>query len=169
MVHSGKVRLLKTPLPRTLSLLQNGAIKLNQEQKCPLDEFELVLWSSGSKGKSYSICPFCYSNPPFKVRITSVSNTAMEEMRFIGCFSLVHLSFSLSPSFLSTQDMRKGQGCNQCTHPACKHSLNSLGVGECFECDSGVLVLDASSAPKWKLACNKCNLVVALFENAHKV
>ena len=65
--------------------------------------------------------------------------------------------------------MRKGQGCNQCTHPACKHSLNSLGVGECFECDSGVLVLDASSAPKWKLACNKCNLVVALFENAHKV
>ena len=71
--------------------------------------------------------------------------------------------------YIFVQDMRKGQGCNQCTHPACKHSLNSLGVGECFECDSGVLVLDASSAPKWKLACNKCNLVVALFENAHKV
>ena len=51
----------------SLIIFQNGAIKLNQEQKCPLDEFELVLWSSGSKGKSYSICPFCYNNPPFKV------------------------------------------------------------------------------------------------------
>ena len=84
------------------------------------------------------------------------------------CVDLV-TSFVDSIHLFTQKDMRKGQGCNQCTHPACKHSLNSLGVGECFECDSGVLVLDASSAPKWKLACNKCNLVVALFENAHKV
>lgn len=50
----------------TYSLPQNGAIKLYKELKCPLDEFELVLWTSGSRGKSYPLCPYCFSNPPFR-------------------------------------------------------------------------------------------------------
>ncbi len=50
----------------TYSLPQNGAIKLYKELKCPLDEFELVLWTSGSRGKSYPVCPYCFSNPPFR-------------------------------------------------------------------------------------------------------
>lgn len=50
----------------TYSLPQNGAIKLYKELRCPLDEFELVLWTSGSRGKSYSLCPYCFSNPPFR-------------------------------------------------------------------------------------------------------
>ncbi|KAL7986823.1 hypothetical protein Chor_013106 [Crotalus horridus] len=51
----------------------------------------------------------------------------------------------------------------------CQHSLNLLGIGQCVECESGVLVLDPISGPKWKMACNKCNVVVHFFENAHKV
>ena len=35
----------------TYSLPQNGNIKLYKEIKCPLDDFELVLWSTGAKGK----------------------------------------------------------------------------------------------------------------------
>lgn len=62
-----------------------------------------------------------------------------------------------------------GMGCNECTHPSCQHSLNSLGIGQCVECDSGVLVLDPTSGPKWRMACNKCNVVVHFFEHAHKV
>lgn len=62
-----------------------------------------------------------------------------------------------------------GMGCNECTHPSCQHSLNSLGIGQCVECESGVLVLDPTSGPKWKMACNKCNVVVHFFEHAHKV
>lgn len=62
-----------------------------------------------------------------------------------------------------------GMGCNECTHPSCQHSLNSLGIGQCVECDTGVLVLDPTSGPKWKMACNKCNVVVHFFEHAHKV
>lgn len=50
----------------TYSLPQNGAIKLYKELRCPLDEFELVLWTSGSRGKSYPLCPYCFSNPPFR-------------------------------------------------------------------------------------------------------
>lgn len=62
-----------------------------------------------------------------------------------------------------------GMGCNECTHPSCQHSLNSFGIGQCVECDSGVLVLDPTSGPKWRMACNKCNVVVHFFEHAHRV
>ncbi|XP_076846010.1 DNA topoisomerase 3-beta-1 isoform X3 [Brachyhypopomus gauderio] len=116
----------------TYSLPQNGAIKLYKELRCPLDEFELVLWTSGPRGKSYPLCPYCYSNPPFR-------------------------------------DMKKGLGCNECTHPSCPHSLHSLGIGQCVECEAGVLVFDPSSGPKWRMACNRCNVVVHFFEHAHKV
>ncbi|XP_057225013.1 DNA topoisomerase 3-beta-1 isoform X2 [Malurus melanocephalus] len=116
----------------TYSLPQNGTIKLYKELRCPLDDFELVLWSSGSRGKSYPLCPYCYNHPPFR-------------------------------------DMKKGMGCNECTHPTCQHSLNMLGIGQCVECENGVLVLDSTSGPKWKMACNKCNVIVHFFENAHKV
>lgn len=60
-------------------------------------------------------------------------------------------------------------GCSECTHPTCQHSLNSLGIGQCVECENGVLVFDPTSGPKWRMACNKCNVVVHFFENAHKV
>ncbi|XP_053727381.1 DNA topoisomerase 3-beta-1 isoform X2 [Synchiropus splendidus] len=116
----------------TYSLPSNGAIKLFKELRCPLDDFELVLWTSGARGKSYPLCPYCFSNPPFR-------------------------------------DMKKGVGCNECSHPSCQHSLNSLGIGQCVECENGVLVLDPTSGPKWKMACNKCNVVVHFFEQAHKV
>jgi len=69
------------------------------------------------------------------------------------------------------KDMRKGSGCNSCTHPACLHSRSTLGVASCVSCENGVLVLDMTSAPKWKLACNdnRCSTVVSLFQDAHKV
>lgn len=50
----------------TYSLPQNGTIKLYKELRCPLDDFELVLWLSGSRGKSYPLCPYCYNHPPFR-------------------------------------------------------------------------------------------------------
>lgn len=62
-----------------------------------------------------------------------------------------------------------GMGCNECTHPSCQHSLSMLGIGQCVECESGVLVLDPTSGPKWKMACNRCSVVVHFFENAHRV
>ena len=53
------------------------------------------------------------------------------------------------------KDMRKGMGCNECTHPSCQHSLANTGVSECVECDNGILVLDTTSGPKWRMACNR--------------
>ena len=34
---------------------------------------------------------------------------------------------------------------------------------------SGILVLDPASIPKWKLVCNKCDVIVRLFEDAAKI
>ncbi|XP_078467958.1 DNA topoisomerase 3-beta-1 isoform X1 [Lampetra planeri] len=116
----------------TYSLPHGGALKLYKELRCPLDEFELVLWTSGPRGKSYPLCPYCYSRPPFP-------------------------------------DMKKGMGCNECTHPTCAHSLLALGVGQCVECEGGVLVFDPLSAPRWRMVCNRCSVLVHFFAGALRV
>ena len=51
------------------NLPPNGTIKLYKELKCPLDGFDLLLYSRGNSerfvGVTYPLCPFCYNNPPF--------------------------------------------------------------------------------------------------------
>ncbi len=42
-------------------------------------------------------------------------------------------------------------------------------MSACVECETGVLTLDQASQPKWKLVCNKCDVIVRLFEDAQKV
>ena len=38
-----------------------------EEQYCPVDGFQLITYSTGSgmTGRSFSLCPNCYNNPPF--------------------------------------------------------------------------------------------------------
>lgn len=69
------------------------------------------------------------------------------------CYPLCPYCYN-NPPF---KDMKKGSGCNECTHvhPMCQHGMSQNGVSECVECESGVLVLDQTSAPKWRMACNK--------------
>ncbi|XP_047134051.1 DNA topoisomerase 3-beta-1 isoform X1 [Hydra vulgaris] len=112
----------------TYALPQDGYVKIYNELKCPLDDFELLLWTRGGATKSFPLCPFCFSNPPL-------------------------------------DGMKEKSGCNQCTHPTCKHSLAKLSVMECDACDGGVLVLEPFSAPKWQLSCNKCNCIWSLLKN----
>jgi DNA topoisomerase III len=108
-------------------------VRIYRELKCPLDDFELLAWTNGAKGRSYPLCPYCYNNPPFR-------------------------------------DMSKNAACNVCTHPSCQHSLTSLGVSGCIECDKGILVLDCTSSPKsWKLVCNVCDVIISCFQEAVKV
>jgi DNA topoisomerase-3 len=35
------------------------------ENTCPLDGFEMVLFTTGSRGQSFPVCPYCYNYPPF--------------------------------------------------------------------------------------------------------
>ena len=132
LVSAKPIRLHCSHCDETYSLPQNGTIKLYKELKCPLDDFELVVCSTGSQGKTTPICPYCYNNPPFP-------------------------------------GMKKGMGCPECLHPSCKFSPATLSVCPCATCEDGMVVMDPMSGPKWKMACNKCNMVIHMFEDAFKV
>ncbi|CAG0921960.1 unnamed protein product [Notodromas monacha] len=67
------------------------------------------------------------------------------------------------------KDMKKGDGCNLCVHPTCPHSVITNGVTACPDCDSGLLALDPSSGPNWKLGCNRCNVILRVFTDASRV
>lgn len=51
LVEAKPARLYCSTCDTTYSLPQNGNIKLYKELRCPLDEFELLLWTTGAKGK----------------------------------------------------------------------------------------------------------------------
>ena len=125
-------RLYCATCDETLSLPNDGKIMLYKELKCPLDGYELLLFSTGARGAAFPFCPLCYNTPPF-------------------------------------EGMRKGTGCNGCTHPTCAHSRLRHGVCPCAECETGTLVLDPTSPPRWRMACNTCKVVVHFFEGAHRV
>ncbi|KAK7576755.1 hypothetical protein V9T40_013041 [Parthenolecanium corni] len=116
----------------TYNLPQNGNIRIFKELRCPVDDFELLTWSSGSRGKSFPLCPSCYNDPPYP-------------------------------------DMKKNSGCNMCIHPTCPQAIYSIGIASCINCDDGILVLDPSSGPKWKVLCNRCDIIMPVFDDAQKV
>ncbi|BBM98000.1 DNA topoisomerase III [Marchantia polymorpha subsp. ruderalis] len=141
-------RLYCSACEEVYSLPQNGQIKLYKELTCPLDNFELVLFSlAGPDGKSYPLCPYCYNHPPFEVagKVSGGLLTAKEPAGKAG-----------------------GMPCTLCPHPTCRHSMVKQGVCACPECE-GTLVLDPVSAPKWRLDCNKCSCLVYLPHNAHRI
>jgi hypothetical protein len=149
----------------THSLPQNGTVKLYKELRCPIDDYELVLFSLGNTdqalGKTYPLCPYCYNHPP-------------------------HDGF-YSPAGAK-------MGCNSCLHPTCAHALMRHAVCQCpgesmveegggkgkgkgkgygdvdrqdeedggaarVNCP-GVMCLDVNSSPNWKIACNVCMTLV---------
>ncbi|CAI0397667.1 unnamed protein product, partial [Linum tenue] len=132
---------------------QKGTIKLYKELTCPLDNFELLIFSmAGPEGKSFPLCPYCYNNPPFE-GIDTLFGTGTK-----------------AAGAASGGKLGKGAGmpCFLCPHPTCRHSVISQGVCACPEC-SGTLVLDPVSAPKWRLYCNMCNCLVLLPQGAHRI
>ncbi|PNT64880.1 hypothetical protein BRADI_4g34290v3 [Brachypodium distachyon] len=96
-------------------LPQNGTIKLYKEIICPLDGFELLLFSMvGPDAKSFPLCPCCYNSPPFE---------GIDKL-----FGAIKLD--------DTGKLGKGAGmpCFLCPHPTCKQSMITQGVCACPEC-----------------------------------
>lgn len=148
----------------TYSLPQNGNIRIYKELKCPLDDFELLSYSTGARGKSYVFCPYCYNNPPFRSEKLKNLSNKIEKVLYED-----YVVFKIWKNVIY-RDMKKGMSsCNMCTHPTCPHGMNTNGISCCPGCDSDILVFDPSSGPKWKLVCNRCDVIIYLFENAHKV
>ncbi|KAJ9463502.1 DNA topoisomerase 3-beta [Diplonema papillatum] len=72
----------------TLSLPQNGTIRPYLGKKCPLDNYEIVMFLV-QDGKSYPLCPQCYSDPPFE-------DHNGHQMRTMGCNECPHPTCELS-------------------------------------------------------------------------
>jgi DNA topoisomerase-3 len=139
-LHLRPQRLHCATCNETYSLPQNGTIKLYKELTCPLDSFQLVLFSLGNSanhgGKSYPVCPYCFNHPPF-------------------------------PEIESLP--AGGMGCNLCLSEACPLSAKALGVCPCLSSYEdgavgggcrGNLILDINSKPNWKLSCNRCDFIL---------
>ncbi|KXZ51646.1 hypothetical protein GPECTOR_11g100 [Gonium pectorale] len=137
-------RLYCNTCEEVLALPQGGTIKLYKSLVCPLDGYELLLFSlSGQDGKTFPLCPFCYNSPPFEGAVK------------VGVEGAV--------------GSKAGMPCSTCPHPTCPHSLAQHGVFPCPNpgCQGGTVVLDPVSAPKWRLDCNRCNFLMYLPANLH--
>jgi DNA topoisomerase-3 len=68
---------------------------MSQELACPLDGYQLLLFSlGGADGKNTVLCPYCYNHPP----------AFMEGADDGG-------------------GGRAGMACAACLHPTCRHSV----------------------------------------------
>lgn len=65
--------------------------------------------------------------------------------------------------------MKKSQGCFECSHPSCAYSFIANGISQCFECTSGVLLLDSTTPPKYRIICNKCTVCLILPDTIYKM
>ncbi|CAK0787024.1 hypothetical protein CVIRNUC_010240 [Coccomyxa viridis] len=126
-----------------LNLPQGGTVKLYKGLECPLDGYEIVLFSlSGPDGKTYALCPFCYNNPPFE---------GAHKVSGQGAGG------------------KAGMPCTLCPHTGCPHSFMRMRVTACPECEEGTVVLDPVSGPKWRMDCNTCSFLIYLPETLHAV
>ncbi|KAA6398187.1 MAG: putative DNA topoisomerase 3-beta-1, partial [Streblomastix strix] len=124
------------------------------QQICPLDGFKLVECNfkqqipsqqqqqsgSGSdsnqtqnNNKTFCICPYCYNFPPEGLKLNPRGSLGERGMR-----------------------------CQRCPNQQCQYGREMNMIGPCFregECN-GVLVLDSTSHPNWRMNCTECQLQV---------
>ena len=64
---------------------QNGSLKLHQELKCPLDDFELIYFTAGAKGKSFThLGKWSVGSSPGRRGVTSSSDKGLHPQRRLG-------------------------------------------------------------------------------------
>ncbi|CAG8435114.1 11795_t:CDS:10, partial [Scutellospora calospora] len=150
-----------------------------------MDElFEATFSSLASTGKILSKCGKC--KRPVRLHCSTCDETYslpanghIKDYKGLQCpfddFGLVSFStgskdigYPLCPYCYNHppfENIRKGMGCNRCPHPTCEHSLVNNGICSCqANLCKGQMVLDATSAPRWKLSCNECNFVSAFLD-----
>ncbi len=164
----------------TYALPQNGTIKLYKELKCPLDQFDLVLFSLGNtekaQGKSYPLCPYCYNHPPSFEDLENADATKPMKKKAADDDDDEEGDGEGDDDSTGTPIVHGNMGCNSCLHPSCKHSLIQNGICQCpgtsgnegIPCE-GMLVLDVNSKPNWKLGCNQCNTLIRFKADIHNI
>ncbi|KAF7457030.1 DNA topoisomerase 3-beta-1 [Cryptosporidium felis] len=135
-----------------LDIPQRGTIKLYKELKCPLDDFELLIFVD-KRGNKKIFCPRCYNDPPF---VNATENMYCRSCPHRTCsFSLESSYFMVCPNKqcndgIITQDMSSSPDwkfdCSKCTFSLTiksdicqKLSLSDL----CAKCGTRRLQVDA--------------------------
>lgn len=69
------------------------------------------------------------------------------------------------------ENMKKANGCNDCYHETCEHSMLNNTIRPCTSCaHNGRLVLDTGSGPKkYYVACNRCSVMFQGLDKAVRV
>ena len=109
------LRLLSSPTPRLHDprtgemwlLPLGGSFKAYNERRCPLCDFELLLFTvsgrgRGSSTRAYPLCPYCYNHPPIGEK---------------------------SPA--AAVDEAPGTRCSRCPHPEEHPIVSELSVCTC--------------------------------------
>jgi hypothetical protein len=155
--------------------------------KCPLDNFELILFSLGNSasalGKSYTLCPCCYNSPPFEGLVHMGCNSCLNA----SCiYSVVQNGVCPCPGGGSImipdrpgtgRPSTRGGGGGYRGRGRGREPTGTgvaAGAGSHRESDeevedtcTGVIVLDRDSRPTWKMACNVCDLIVRFTADLH--
>ena len=134
----------------TYSLPIGGIVRVYRELKCPLDDFELLSWSNGNKGRSYPFCPYCFNNAPFK-----------DMTRGSGCNNCTHPTCQHSLSNL---------GVSSCME--CEKGVLVLDwwVKKNFKKNNKFnFHFHSTSSPKNRIGCNSCDCIINCFDDAIKV
>ena len=138
----------------TYSLPAGGIVRVYRELKCPLDDFELLAWNNGNKGRSFPFCPYCYNNPPFP----------NEMARFTGCNNCVHPNCQHSLTKLGVSS------CIECEKGIlvldCTFSPKNWKMG-CNLCDTIINCFDdAVRVTVDEISCEECGaqLVKAVYK-----
>lgn len=104
----------------TLSLPIGGIVRVYRELKCPLDDFELLSWNNGNKGRSFPFCPYCYNNPPFPdmSRTSGCNNcthpTCQHSMTNLGVSSCMECEKGILVLDCTSSPKNWKLGCNSC-------------------------------------------------------
>ncbi|CUV06663.1 unnamed protein product [Cryptosporidium hominis] len=128
-----------------LDIPQRGTIKIYKELKCPIDDFELLLFID-QKGKKSIFCPRCYNDPPFldakenmlcKFCPHQTCNFSLKSTFFMACPSQGCRDGIITMDSSSTSDWRFD--CSRCTisFSIKRNICERLSLGErCEKCGS---------------------------------
>uniref|UniRef100_A0A914CBZ5 DNA topoisomerase n=1 Tax=Acrobeloides nanus TaxID=290746 RepID=A0A914CBZ5_9BILA len=147
LVSARPQRLFCATCQETYSLPSGGkdiTFRIHGENKCPLDDFDLIYLSApgGKLARSYALCPYCFNNPPFP-----------DMKEHSGCNACTHPS---CPHSMITQGV--AQCLNNCYNGQGVLVLDPQSGPKwrlvCNKCPSVVTLFEGAS--KLKIVDNEC-------------
>ncbi|KAK6588006.1 DNA topoisomerase III beta [Cryptosporidium xiaoi] len=164
-----------------LNIPQKGSLKLYKELRCPLDDFELLLFTD-KNGTKNIFCPRCYNDPPILNKKTSMlckfcpnqsCNFSLRSLYLMACPNRSCFEGIITLDVTSSPDWRFR--CSNCEASFLIKSSNIqkvlLGNNNCNFCGTRILKLTEKASSVNIVGCPVCDKEVnkfVLLENEPK-